>query len=167
MPGGEEPGPATREQAPLAAMRESPGGRSGPAQPKTNQQIKFKQAQTGSGVGVSPRAPRELRVCVFCPFCSRSCHPPVFCALGCELVSTALPGNLPSWEEAPDLFSHHVGCKLCRLGDADQLRTEPGASPVPSGYALPHLQGQSCGLAEEAGSRPSPKKKGKRATWFV
>ena len=48
-----------------------------------------------------------------------------------------------------------------------QLRTEPGASPVPSGYALPHSQGRRyVTLYRRQGSRPSPKKKGKKATWL-
>lgn len=106
-------GPATREQAPLAAMRESPGGRSNPAQPKTNERIKFKQAQTGSGVGVSPPGHPVSWGLRLLP---RSVHGAATLSVSCFGMRAGQHSF--TWEsaqlgEAPDLFSHHVRFANC------------------------------------------------------
>ena len=88
----------------------------------------------------------------------------MFCALGRELVSTALPGSLPSWEKHGASFLTTSGLQTLQAGRVQiQLRTEPGASPEPSGYPLPHpfhcLHSQGlCDIVQEAGIKAIPQK---------
>ena len=137
VPEGEEPRPRNERVGTTHRYERKPKRQWRPSTAKNQPINKIQTHPNGLWVSMSPRVAPRAGSASPAPFHSRGRHPQ--CSVGRELVSTALPGNLPSWEKRLASFLTTSGLQTLQVGRVQiQLRTEPGASPEPSGYPLPH-----------------------------